>query len=69
MKRRELLTGMMATPLMAGSLVQRKRGSHVKLALNAYSFNKPLMDGSMKLAEVIDFCAENELDGVDLTGY
>lgn len=69
MKRRELLTGMMATPLMAGSLVQRKRGSHVKLALNAYSFNKPLMDGSMKLAEVIDFCAENELEGVDLTGY
>jgi len=60
---------MMATPLMAGSLVQRKRGSHVKLALNAYSFNKPLMDGSMKLAEVIDFCAENELEGVDLTGY
>jgi sugar phosphate isomerase/epimerase len=69
MKRRELLTGMMAAPLMAGSLVQRNRGSHVKLALNAYSFNKPLMDGSMKLAEVIDFCAENELDGVDLTGY
>ena len=69
MKRRELLTGMMAAPLMAGSLVQRRRGSHVKLALNAYSFNKPLMDGSMKLAEVIDFCAENELDGVDLTGY
>ncbi len=69
MKRRELLTGMMATPLMAGSLVQRKRGSHVKLALNAYSFNKPLMNGSMKLAEVIDFCAENELEGVDLTGY
>ncbi|MCX6611910.1 MAG: sugar phosphate isomerase/epimerase [Acidobacteria bacterium] len=69
MKRRDLLTGVMATPLMAGSLVQRKRGSHVKLALNAYSFNKPLMDGSMKLAEVIDFCAENELDGVDLTGY
>ncbi len=69
MQRRELLTGMMAAPLMAGSLVQRKRGSHVKLALNAYSFNKPLMNGSMKLAEVIDFCAENELDGVDLTGY
>ena len=69
MKRRELLTGIMATPLMAGSLVQRNRGSHVKLALNAYSFNKPLMNGSMKLAEVIDFCAENELEGVDLTGY
>ncbi len=64
MKRRELLTGM-----MAGSLVRRKRGSHVKLALNAYSFNKPLMNGSMKLAEVIDFCAENDLEGVDLTGY
>lgn len=69
MQRRELLTGLLATPLMAGSLVQRKRGSHVKLALNAYSFNKPLMNGSMKLSEVIDFCAENELEGVDLTGY
>lgn len=64
MNRRELL-GAMA----AATVVERKRGSHIKLALNAYSFNKPLMAGTMKIADVIDFCAENDLEGVDLTGY
>jgi len=69
MQRRMMLAGMMGGPLMAASVVERKRGSHVKLALNAYSFNKPLMAGTMKIADVIDFCAENDLEGVDLTGY
>lgn len=69
MQRRTMLAGMMGGPLMAASVVERRRGSHVKLALNAYSFNKPLMAGTMKIADVIDFCAENDLEGVDLTGY
>jgi sugar phosphate isomerase/epimerase len=69
MQRRSLISGLLGTPLMAGSLVERRKGSHVQLALNAYSFNKPLMAGTMTLNEVIDFCAENELEGVDLTGY
>lgn len=66
MQRRTMLAGMFAAP---GGVVERKAGRHVKLALNAYSFNKPLMAGQMRIADVIDFCAENDLEGVDLTGY
>ena len=39
------------------------------MGLNAYSFNKPLTDGKMTLDDVIDYCAEQGIDGVDLTGY
>lgn len=49
--------------------MKRRKGTHIKIGLNAYSFNKALLSGTMTLYEVIDFCAENELDGVDLTGY
>jgi sugar phosphate isomerase/epimerase len=69
MQRRTMLAGMVGGPMMAASVVERRRGSHVKLALNAYSFNKLLMAGTMKIHDVIDFCAENDLEGVDLTGY
>lgn len=69
MQRRTVLAGMVGSPMMAASVVERRRGSRVKIGLNAYSFNKPLMAGTMKIADVIDFCAENDLDGVDLTGY
>lgn len=69
MQRRTMLAGMLSGPLAAATVVERKRGTHVKMALNAYSFNKPLMAGTMKIHDVIDFCAENDLEGVDLTGY
>lgn len=59
----------MAGPVLAGTTVKRRKGTHIKIGLNAYSFNKALLSGTMTLYEVIDFCAENELDGVDLTGY
>jgi sugar phosphate isomerase/epimerase len=41
----------------------------LKVSLNAYSFNKPLMDGSMNLDDLLEFCAKQGIDGVDLTGY
>lgn len=44
-------------------------GVHLKLGLNAYSFNGPLMSGKMTLADVIDFCAAHNIDGLDPTGY
>ena len=49
--------------------VQRRPGSHIRIGLNAYSFNRPLMAGAMNLHQVIDFCAQHGIDGVDLTGY
>ena len=41
----------------------------LKTSLNAYSFNKPLTNGSMSIAELIEFCAATGFDGVDITAY
>ena len=57
-------------PATAGSRkVKRMGGTKIKLALNAYSFNRPLTSGAMTLDDVIDYCAEHGIDGVDTTGY
>lgn len=55
--------------LPAAAQVKRQSGTHVRIGLNAYSFNRPLTQGSMKLDDVIDYCASQNLDGADLTGY
>jgi sugar phosphate isomerase/epimerase len=49
--------------------VTRASGVHVKLGLNAYSFNKPLTDGGITLAGVVDYCAQHGIDALDATGY
>ncbi len=43
--------------------------AHLKLALNAYSFNQPLRDGSMGLDDLLDYCAHLAFDAVDPTAY
>ena len=40
-----------------------------RIALNAYSFNIPLRNGSMDLFDLLNYCSETGFDGVDLTGY
>ena len=42
---------------------------HLKLALNAYSFNQALQEGSMTLDDLLDFCATLAFDAVDPTAY
>jgi len=54
---------------LAAGEVSRQTGIKLKLGLNAYSFNGPLMSGKMTLADVIDYCAAHGIDGVDTTGY
>jgi sugar phosphate isomerase/epimerase len=49
--------------------VHRIKGTHLKIGLNAYSFNRPLAAGKMTLDDVIDYCAEHNVDGLDATGY
>jgi sugar phosphate isomerase/epimerase len=39
------------------------------VALNAYSFNRPLRAGDITLPELVDYCAEHGIDGLDATGY
>lgn len=41
----------------------------LKSSLNAYSFNKPLTDGTMTIDDLLDFCAATGFDAVDITGY
>ena len=54
---------------LAAGEVQRRAGTRIKIGLNSYSFNRPLLAGKMNLDEVIDYCAAHNIDGVDTTGY
>src|SRR6266567_3758022 len=54
---------------LATGEVKRRPGTRIKIGLNSYSFNRPLMAGQMTLDDVIDWCAAHNVDGVDLTGY
>src|SRR5882672_4838552 len=60
-----------ATPeaALAAGEVKRRSGTRIRIGLNSYSFNRPLMAGEMTLDDVIDYCAAHDIDGVDLTGY
>jgi sugar phosphate isomerase/epimerase len=69
MNRRTFLGAAAVATLPVGAQVKREAGTHVRIGLNAYSFNRPLTAGTMKLDDVIDYCASQNLDGVDLTGY
>jgi sugar phosphate isomerase/epimerase len=57
-----------ATPAL-GAKIDRRPGTWLRVSLNAYTFNKPLTSGAMNLKGLIDFCAENRIEAVDLTGY
>jgi sugar phosphate isomerase/epimerase len=74
--RREFLTRSLAITACAWSgaasplgEVKRRPGVKLKIGLNAYSFNRPLIAGTMTLADVVDYCAAHGIDGVDTTGY
>ena len=40
-----------------------------KIALNSYSFNRPLMSGEMTMDDMLDYAAQVGFEGIDLTGY
>jgi sugar phosphate isomerase/epimerase len=55
--------------LQAQTSFQGAGGSKLRISLNAYSFNEPLTKKTMTLDDLLDFCAANDFDAVDLTGY
>jgi sugar phosphate isomerase/epimerase len=58
-----------ASGALAHARVVREPGVKLKLALNAYSFDKPLRTGTMTLDDVVHFCAQHRVDALDATGY
>jgi len=78
--RRDFVKSFMIVPALSSVIAENKdekalnledksKRSKLKTSLNAYSFNTPLVDKSMNLDDLLDFCAEQNFDGVDLTGY
>lgn len=80
-KRRSFIGKLMVLPALTTGLschspaalaeqqTQNAKISRLKVSLNAYSFNESLRNGSMNLHDLLDFCAVNGFDAVDLTGY
>ncbi len=62
-------------PAEAREPVRRAGGSALKVSLNAYSFRKLLDDYNLNrgqgisLMSLLDFCAKNNFDAIDPTGY
>ncbi len=77
--RRRLLQTMAVLPVLGplgffakakSSVSQSSEQAHyLKLSLNAYSFNQSLVNGSMTLDDLLQFCSDNGISGADLTGY
>jgi sugar phosphate isomerase/epimerase len=62
-------------PAFAQTPIKRAGGPKLKVSLNAYSFNKALNDEikgrgkGVTLFDVLDYCAEQNFDAIDPTGY
>lgn len=81
-KRRTFLKTMLGAPLTSAALLtgtppvkagdrdrEGEKKPSLKLSLNAFSFNKQLLDGSMTINDMLEFCAEKGLMAVDITAY
>jgi len=78
MDRRRFLAGSASLAAMASisssafaktEAVEREAGVKLKLGLNAYSFNGQLRQGTMTLMDAVHFCAKQQVDALDATGY
>ena len=62
-------------PAAAQAPIKRAGGPRLKTSLNAYSFNKALTDNlkglgkGVTLFDLLDYCAEQNFDAIDPTGY
>jgi sugar phosphate isomerase/epimerase len=70
-----LSLGGVSGPVSAQVPIKRVGGHKLKISLNAYSFNKLLNDHikrrgkGISLMELLDYCAEQNFDAIDPTGY
>jgi sugar phosphate isomerase/epimerase len=67
--------GLGSTAALAQTPIKRAGASRLKTSLNAYSFNKLLNDHlrgrgkGVTLFDLLDYCAEQNFDALDPTGY
>ena len=47
----------------------RSMPARIKISLNSFSFNRPLMSGEMTMDDMLDYAAQTGFEGIDLTGY
>lgn len=59
----------LVTSFPLAGMSQQKFPTKLKTSLNAYSFNGPLMAGEMNLDDLLEYCAANQFDAVDITAY
>jgi len=71
-----ILLNLSVNTLFGQNATKEKPKSHIKLALNAYSFNDMLTGKDQKdnkptltLFELLDWCATQNIEAIDLTGY
>ncbi len=70
--RRNLLNSLILSPFIPAIQKQRNQNNtskRIKISLNAYSFNAPLLAGTLQVTDMMDFCVEHGFEGLDLTGY
>jgi len=78
--RRKFISGLVGLPAIASTGLAftespiisdqaSKTKQRLKPSLNAYSFNAQLMNGSMSISDMLEFCADTGFDAVDITGY
>src|SRR5688500_3636286 len=74
--RRTFLSSLVGLPVLGSGFTNHSLNKdsftgkqRLKTSLNAFSFNEPLLKGSMSLDELLEFCAATGFDGVDITGY
>jgi sugar phosphate isomerase/epimerase len=77
--RRKFLSSVVAMPAIVSSGMSLTRAASenkisvnnngLKTSLNAFSFNKPLLDATMTISDMLDFCEATGFEGVDITGY
>jgi sugar phosphate isomerase/epimerase len=58
-----------ASTATAQTPIKRAGKPRFKTSLNAYSFNKALTSKEMTLLNLLDYCAEQNFDALDPTGY
>jgi len=67
--------GVTTAPALAPEPIRRPGGPQLKISLNAYCFAKLLNDPikhrgpGISLFDLLEFCAKNNFDGIDPTGY